>query len=159
MKLLNPFKKLKKNKKGAMTIEIIIGMMMFLMGFSFIVDLVILGGKYQVVSQTTTYVARTAGAQGGLLNSAPAGFPGGYITKGEVEQRVQKVFNDSGVQDYKLKLPGKADFGEYMDVDISFKYTFSMISMFIPGDMTIEFNSSRVAFSEFKYRYDDFDGS
>lgn len=159
MKLLNPLKKFKKDKKGAMTIEIIIGMMLFLMGFSFIVDLVILGSKYQVVSQTTTYVARTAGAQGGMLNSAPPGFPGGYMTKGAVEQRVATIMEDSGIDSYKMTLPGKTDYGEYMDVKISFDYTFSMISMFIPGDFTIEFSSDRLAFSEFKYRYDDFDGS
>lgn len=159
MKLLNPFKKLKKNKKGAMAIEIIIGMMMFLMGFSFIVDLVILGSKYQVVSQTTTYVARTAGAQGGILNSEPTGFPGGYISKSTVESRVKNIFETSGIDSYQMTLPGKTDYGEYMDVKISFDYEFSMISMFIPGDFTMKFTSNRLAFSEFKYRYDDFDGS
>lgn len=157
--LRNPFKKLKKDKKGAMTIEIIIGMMIFILGFCFIVDLFILASKYQVVSQTTTYVARTAGNQGGVLGSAPEGFPGGYISSSQMDSRIGRIFDDSGIVSYDVNLPGKTDYGEYMDVKISFDYTFALTSNFIPGNLDLTFSSSRTAFSEFKYRYDDFDGS
>jgi Flp pilus assembly protein TadG len=162
--LLNRFKALKKDKKGVMAIEIVIGMFMFLMIVSFLTDVALLAWKFNVVAQTNSYLARTVGIQGGLLSSTPDNFPGGdsaYVTYGEMKAKIEENFKKAGIApgEYSFSVsPSQADYGEFITTEIRAQYKWSLISNFIPGNLTNTISSKRTVMSEFKYRYDDFKG-
>jgi hypothetical protein len=163
MKKRQRLKGLKKDKKGVMAIEIVIGMFMFLMVLSFMTDVALLTWKFNVVAQTNSYLARTVGVQGGLMNQTPINFPGGdtaYITRSEMDKNIADNFKKAGIVDkYSYSLTDyDADYGEMITTEIKATYTWSLISNFIPGDMDNEISSKRTVMSEFKYRYDTFKG-
>jgi len=162
MKLRSLFKKINKEKKGASAIEIVAGMMMFLVIMSFMVDIAMLTWKFQIISQTNTYIARTVGIQGGLLVSMPDGFPGGnesYITYSEMESKVKNNMNKAGIEEYSFNVtPGEIDYGDSIDTRVVAEYKWQLTSNFIPGEITNDIKSDRTVFSEFKYRYDSFKG-
>jgi hypothetical protein len=164
MKKLNRLKGFKKNKKGALAIEIVIGMMMFLMITSFLTDVALLTWKFTVVADTNSYLARTAGIQGGLLTSTPANYPGGstaYVTKTEMDAKIKENFERAGITSgqYSYNLSKtNADYGEMITTEIRAEYKWAMLSNWIPGNVTNEISSKRTVMSEFKYRYDNFKG-
>jgi Flp pilus assembly protein TadG len=59
--LMDIYKRLKKNNKGSLAIEIVIGCFIFLIVLSFVFDLMMMSWKFAVISQTNSYVARTIG--------------------------------------------------------------------------------------------------
>jgi hypothetical protein len=164
MYILQRLKGFKRNKKGIMAIEIVIGMFMFLMILSFMTDVALLTWKFNVVAQTNSYLARTVGIQGGLLSSAPYGYPGGdaaYISYSEMKAKIEDNFKKAGIapSDYSFSLSTtQADYQEPITTRIEVKYKWSLISNFIPGSLTNTVSSTRTVLSEFKYRYDEFKG-
>lgn len=164
MKMFSRLKGFKKNKKGVMAIEIVIGMFMFLMVLSFMTDVALLTWKFNVVAQTNSYLARTVGIQGGLLNSTPINYPGGdsaYLTYSEMSAKIEGNFKKAGIKpgEYAFSLSNtKADYGEMITTEVKAKYKWTLISNFIPGDVTNDVTSKRTVMSEFKYRYDNFKG-
>ncbi|WCK56930.1 hypothetical protein PP175_27340 (plasmid) [Aneurinibacillus sp. Ricciae_BoGa-3] len=170
MTRLNRLKNLKKNKKGTMAIEIVIGMFMFLVALSFMTDIAIIGWKFSVISQTNSFVARTAMLQGGITSSAPYGFPGAdraYLTSSEVATKVADNFKKAGIKagDYQVTINGAnlgsdvtVDYGGDIVTQIKVNYKWSLLSNFIPGLLSNSTTSTRTVNSEFKYRYSDFSG-
>lgn len=164
MKKRERLKSLKKDKKGVMALEIVIGMFMFLMILSFMTDVALLTWKFGVVSQTNSHIARTVGVQGGLLNSTPENFPGGsstYITKTEMDDYIKKNFKMAGIHEgeYSYSLSNyQADYGEMITTSVSVDYEWEMLSNFLPGNLKQDITSNRTVMSEFKYRYDSFKG-
>lgn len=164
--------KLKKDKKGVMAIEIVIGMFMFLMILCFMTDLITLSWKFSVVSQINSKVARQAGIQGGVLSRAPNGYPGGdnaYTDIGELNSMLQDYFSDAGIagDEWRLLVGNRHVLGsgassptrqfEYRDsfkTQIDVTYTWSMLSNFIPGNLTNTLSSTRPTLSEWQYNYD-----
>lgn len=89
-----------KNKNGMSTIEIVIGMMIFLITLSFLTDLLILLWKFNVIAQTTTQVARLVSVQGGATNYPPTSWPGGsnnYTTISELNESVSRKFETADI--------------------------------------------------------------
>lgn len=164
MKKRQRLKGLKKDKKGVMAIEIVIGMFMFLMILSFMTDVALLTWKFGVVSQTNSHVARTVGVQGGLLNSTPNNYPGGstaYISRGEMNDYIEKNFKMAGIHDgeYSYSLSDyQADYGEMITTTVKVDYEWDLLSNFLPGNLEQDITSKRTVMSEFKYRYDSFKG-
>lgn len=162
--MLKKLKRFKKDKKGFMAIEIVIGMLMFLAIVSFVSDVALLTWKFNVVAQTNSHLARQVGIQGGLLSSTPENFPGGssaYVTKSQMDEKIRENFKKAGIKEseYSYSLStNKADYGEMITTTVKATYKWKMISNFIPGDITQEITSKRSVMSEFKYRYDDFKG-
>ena len=92
--------KLRNNKKGMASLEFIIGMIIFLIVVCFMMDLLILMWKFNVISQTNTQIARIAGIQGGVRTSTPSGYPGGsaaYISISELDDIISDKFEGSGI--------------------------------------------------------------
>ncbi|MDF2879509.1 MAG: hypothetical protein K0R54_66 [Clostridiaceae bacterium] len=169
---LNKFKKLKEDKRGTMAIEIVVGMLMFLLVLCFFLDITIITWKFSVISQTNTYLARTAGLQGGIRTSAPTGYPGGndaYASSSEVYKQIQENFKSAGINDneYTVKINGTklrsnsnvaVDYLDNITTYIEVDYKWDLVSNFIPGDLTNSITSKRAVISEFKYRYDSWIG-
>ncbi len=157
-----------KEKRGSMAIEIIIGCFIFLIVLCFLMDLTVLAWRYNVVSQTNTYLARTVGIQGGISPIMPMGFPGNnssYITTAEALAAIQENFSRAGIQtgQYTVKVNGielrsgttiAVDYRDYLTTEIETRYEWTMISNFIPGVVRNDMRSKRSVMSEFKYRYD-----
>lgn len=165
--------RLKKDKRGALAIEIAIGIFMFLIIVCAMMDVLILTWKFQVISQTNSFVARTAALQGGVLYSAPEGFPGGdaaYISVSEMNAKIKDNFQKAGIEsgDYVVTVNGSSisagaatgeiDYREPIQTEIRVKYKWAMLSNFIPGNIENWISSKRSALSEFKYRYDSWQG-
>jgi len=171
--LYKSLKRKTKDKKGATAIEIMIGMIAFIIVLCLLVDLMVIGWKFAVISQTNSYVTRTAGLQGGILAKAPSGFPGGntaYISSSEMKTKISNKFAGAGVKsgEYTVKVNGynvgngsstnEIDYRGTITTDIEVKYKWDLSSNFIPGAIQKTISSSRSSMSEFKYRYDEWVG-
>lgn len=171
--VLKKLQKLKQEKKGSTAIEIVIGVLFFVILIAVIADMLIIAFQWQTVSQLNSYVARTSGIQGGVLTGTPTGYPGGsaaYITLGEMNNVIDKKFNEIGISkaDYSVIVNGKnisnggstgeIDYGIEFDTRIEFNYTWKILSSMIPGDVKQKLSSTRTTISEFKYRYDSWVG-
>lgn len=168
--------KLKKDKKGVMAIEIVIGMFMLLMILCFMMDLLILSWKFSVISQINSKVARQAGIQGGVLAKAPDGYPGGdsaYTDINELYSIVRETFENAGIEEseWRLYIDGKhvlgsgtkvasrrIEYRESFQTKIEVTYSWDFISNFIPGTLTNTISSKRPTISEWKYDYDSWIG-
>jgi Flp pilus assembly protein TadG len=171
--LYKKLQKFKKDKKGVSAIEIVIGIFVFLIVLSFLVDLLTLSWKFAVISSTNSYVARTAGLQGGIESKAPDGFPGNnkaYISSSEMESRIATDFTNAGIQDgdYSVRVNGalvskgqstaEVDYRNSITTQIDVTYKWALMSNFIPGDLTQSLTSTRNVLSEFQFRYDNWTG-
>ncbi|MFF2531579.1 TadE/TadG family type IV pilus assembly protein [Brevibacillus sp. NPDC058079] len=160
----------RKDKKGSLAIEVVIGCFVFLIVLCFLTDITLLGWRFSVVSQTNSYIARTVGLQGGALSSAPDGFPGGggaYITKNQLMANIAANFEKAGIKsdEYTITVNGtnlssgvEADYRKELNIETKVKYKWAMVSNFIPGDIENWISSKRSVTSEFKYRYDTWVG-
>lgn len=161
-----------KSKNGMSTIEIVIGMMIFLIALSFLTDLLILLWKFNVLAQTTTQVARISGIQGGVLSAAPPYWPGGnsnYVSISEMENIVREKFEtaDLSIDEWSMEIGGRGTIGRdglVASEAIDYKDTFQVVgtidyqwlftSHFIPF-ITLEhtITAKRPAMSEWRYNY------
>lgn len=158
-----------KNKKGASSIEIAIGVLIFIIVVCGFIDLTIILKKINTVSTTTTTVARILGQQGGIGSKAPEGHHGDYITSTELYANIYKSFELSGIKDkdwdiYINNVPfvgskngsvqkfGTYDYGKPINVKIKMKYGWTLINNFIPGQITQTKTSKRNVVSSFSIR-------
>lgn len=164
-----------KNKKGASTIEIVIGLMIFILLFGFMLDLIVLTWKFNVVAQTNTQIARIAGLQGGIQSSAPNGWAGGnssYISSSQMQRTVLDKMNSAGIKpgDWTVRIgngtitSGSAgqskryDYLETFTTKVEVRYTWDFMSMMLPGNFSQSLSSERPAMSEWKYNYNIWTG-
>lgn len=155
-----------------MAIEIIMGCLMFLLLFCFLTDLAVLTWKFTAISQTSTYLARIIGIQGGVKTSTPDGYPGGstaYITSSEMYSSVLKNLESAGIKenmfevkigDIKLTKNSNISFGyqKLINTEIIIGYKWDLVSNFVPGNLTNTLSSKRSVMSEYKERYDSWVG-
>lgn len=163
------FKKIKKDEKGVMAIEIVIGTFITLLIVAFLLDVLQIGWKFTAISQTNTYIARTVGIQGGLLKQAPTGFQGGdkqYISTKEMKEQIDRKMASAGIDanNYKVYINGvpitqevAVDYGQPITTRMEVKYKWVFFSNLSPGNQYSEVASERQGLSEFKYRYDGWD--
>lgn len=163
-------KDVKKEKKGVSSIEITIGVMIFLILVGALFDLLILGWKFAVISQTTSNVARITGLQGGVLHSAPDGFPGGssaYVTASQLKSNIDDIFLKGNIRsnEYQIRINNipigqgvQIDYRELINVETTVDYRWSFLSIVLPGNLDSTISSKRTSMSEFKYRYDSWLG-
>ena len=167
------------NKKGISTIEIVIGMLIFLIVLCFLLDLLILIWKFSVIAQTNTQIARIAGIQGGVRSSPPRAWPGGrsnYITINDLDNIVTDKFGAAGISytEWEVKISSptgngrigrggirstpRYDYKEDFSVEITVDYRWDFMSNILPGNLRQTITSKRPAMSEWKYNYDDWEG-
>lgn len=171
--MLKQFNRLKKDKSGSLAIEIVAGMLMFVAIVSVMIDVLLLTWRFQVVSQTNEFVTRTAQVQGGILGTAPNGFPGGeenYINSHEMAALIKDKFDKAGIEDgeYVVLVNGsnvgagestvRIDYLNPIRTEIRILYEWKFTSNIIPGAVSNWLSSKRSSLSEFKYRYDSWIG-
>lgn len=158
----------KNSEQGASAIEFVIGSLIFVILFAAFLDVLVLTWKFTVVSQSTSNVARVSGLQGGLLSSRPEGFPGNsYVTASSMKHTVKEMYNSSGIRDNdwtvtvngsNLGVPIKVDYRNQILVKTEMRYKWHFLSALVPGELNSKVNVARVSMSEFKYRYDSWEG-
>ncbi|TCK01314.1 UNVERIFIED_ORG: hypothetical protein BDK47_1165 [Anoxybacillus amylolyticus] len=162
-----------RSQRGSLAIEIAVGMLMFVMVIAVMMDVLLLTWRFQVVSQTNEFVARTAQVQGGILSSAPTGFPGGeggYVNSSEMASLIRDKFEKAGIEpgEYAVLVngvdvgrggsTGAIDYLQPIRTEIRIKYEWKFTSNLIPGAIENWLSSRRSVLSEFKYRYDSWVG-
>lgn len=161
-----------RKKDGVTTIEILIGMMIFLMLLCFMMDILTLSWRFISLSSVNNNITRAVSVQGGVRTSAPSGYPGGnsdYLSSSELYSIVKDNLNKSGVEtsDFNVYINGsrlrsssniQIDYLKPIEVRIVTKYDWAYISNFIPGTLNNQITSERNALSEFKYNYDSWSG-
>lgn len=158
-----------KNKRGISTIEIMIGMLIFLVTLCFLTDLLMLLWKFSVVAQTTTQVARITGIQGGALASAPTDWPGGagnYVNISGIHRIVEEKFETAGISssEWTMKIgggnvgkdgtraTGQIDYTDNFTVEAIVNYHWDMTSNILPlVNLNQIITARRPAMSEWKY--------
>ena len=55
-----------KNKRGYSAVNVIMCVLVILLTFSLLIEITFLGKRYSYMAQTTTYVSRIIGEQGGI---------------------------------------------------------------------------------------------
>lgn len=164
---------LRKNKKGMTAIEMVIGVIIFLIVLSFMLDIMVLFWKFSVVSQTATQVARITGIQGGALTSAPQAWPSadGYMTIHDLNTMVQDKMDSADVENWTMTIhngrigtqgvssTSQIDYKDSFTVNLTIDYKWKFVSNFIPGmDITQSISAKRPAMSEWKYNYGNWNG-
>lgn len=164
----NVFSKI-KNKKGASSIEIAIGTIIFIIAVCGFVDLTVILKKINTISTTTTTISRILGQQGGVASKAPNGYAGKYITSPELYNSIYESFHSSGINDKDWNIYinnvefvgtkngsvqkfGTYDYGKPIKVEVKVKYDWTLLSNFIPGKITQSKSSTRNTVSSFSIR-------
>lgn len=171
---LNFLRNFKKDKKGMTSIEVVIGVLIFVIIFSFLLDIMIVSWKFSVVAQTNTEVARITGLQGGALTSAPDGYPGGnsgYITINKLNDLVSEKMKTAGFKDSDWSMSigsggigsngvrsARYDYQETFTTKLEAKYRWEFMSNWIPGNLEQTIRSKRISISEWKYNYNNWIG-
>lgn len=166
-------KRLVKDKKGAIeSLYHVIGVIMLLLSLGAFLDFMIVQQKIQTSNQFATEVARVAGIQGGILNRAPLGYPGGsraYINSKDIMDMAERVFQGVGITSdrYRIKINGttitntrgssEIDYKSPIEVEVAIQYDYMFLGRVL-GWRDVVFTSRRVAVSEWKYNYDSWDG-
>lgn len=166
-------KTIKKNQEGVTAIEMVIGVLIFIILLSFMMDILMLFWKFSVLSQTTTQVSRIASIQGGVRDKAPEYWASGddYITIKKLNNMVQDKMDTANIETWNVKIDtGKVgtegvsptkeiDYKSSFEVTSTIEYKWSFVSNFVPGmDLTQTLTAKRPAMSEWKYDYNKWDG-
>ncbi|MFJ8531404.1 hypothetical protein [Bacillus sp. NPDC094106] len=168
-----------KEQKGFGLFEYVIGLLVLVALICFLFDVVTITYKQYVVSQQTNTVARQLGVQGGVMNQAPKGFPGGekaYVDSRELVTQIREHLKGAGIEENEWDLTlirynengqivetkklttatnFKVDYQSPMDIQLNYKYKWNLWGYIVPG-ASKDKNAvqKRYVTSEFKYNYD-----
>lgn len=159
------------NKKGVTAIEVVIGVLIFMIVLFFGTDIIKIGLHFSTISQTTTEVARIGSIQGGFANSKPANYPGDYVTIHDLNESIERKFNAAGIEseDYHIDIgsgyvgnkgvrPATYDYKQDFEVSTTLRYRWTLMERVLKFDREQTLNSKRIAMSEWKYNYNNWDG-
>jgi hypothetical protein len=159
-----------KNKKGSISIEALVTMIIFVMLAGFLVDLLMVSYKHYTVSRAGSYLARTVGIQSGILPNTPNQFPGGsenYTTSYEMYNKLNETFSSAGVKENQWRAfingqrltPSTQIQGDYLDtftIEIQTDYTWIMTKNIVPPlDRVGTAKAVRSVVGEYKVRTED----
>jgi len=114
------------------------------------------------MAQTTSYVARVIGEQGGISNHIPSGYgdPSSYTKTSSLYSTLSNGFSEAGFDTWKVKINGKTLTGstsitikEKGEINISIKTGFYPI--FINSNKLVKIETNRTIFSSFTPRSGD----
>lgn len=164
---MNLIKKIKE-KKGSVSIETVISSILILILICGFVDLTTILRKQTVISSSAKYVARTVGLQGGIDTYKPPQFKGDYVSNKELYYNLNNIFSDAGIKEDKWEVyidnhkltPSLStkiyDFGQPINIRVEVKYSWSLLSNFIPGKFENKRIAERIIDSSYKVRDGNF---
>jgi len=96
-------------KNGYSAINVIVGVLTILLTFSLLVEFTLLGQRYSYMAQTTSYITRVIGEQGGISSSIPSGYgdPSSYTRSSTFYNVLNDGFSDAGFDTWKVTINGK----------------------------------------------------
>lgn len=184
MNLKNIFNKLKKDKKGLSSIELVFGALISIIIFAGFLDFLIISNRMQAMSTSMTYLSRTLSNQGCLANNpetecllnGETGYRIDYIknktfvNSDELFQRVENIMRNEGISndEWSVRINGVElspriitpvfDFRDRIDIEIRIEYSWTNISNLLffnlPGG---EFTSNQEIVSSYKFRNENSD--
>ena len=97
-----------KNKKGYSVVNVIISVLVILLIFSLLIEFTILGQRYSYLSQTSSFVTRVIGEQGGISNSIPNGYydPVNYTKSSSLTSILNSGFSDAKFDKWSVRING-----------------------------------------------------
>lgn len=165
--------KLFKNKKGAIgeALMFVLIMFMVLSGLLAVLEGYMISRKSIGVANLTTELARTIAVQGGVLDRAPAGYPGGdeaYTDFNEAQNLVRTQMTNLGFREnqYQITLNNQplvnnqeVDYRQTFTVAINARQPFTFVSkVFRLQNVQMNYGTSRSGVSEWKYDYNTWNG-
>lgn len=155
-----------RNKKGAISIEAGIAIIIFVMLSGFLVDLLMVSYKHFTVSRAGSYLARTVGIQSGILPYVPHQFPGGsknYTTSSEMYDKLNETFASAGIESSQWRAfingqkltPATSIQGDYLDkfdIEIEVDYWWAITKNVVPGLGQGTARAKRSVVGEYKIR-------
>jgi hypothetical protein len=168
--------KIRYQRKGSIALEIVIGMLVFILAVSFLLDLIFIGYKMVILSQASSDFTRAMEVQGGISYWAPSAYPSGsYVNStqmydsiiaelpglpGDPTQLWYSV-NGGGWQyfspyDWMSVVP----FGQEIQTKIIVPYKWTFTGNFIPGLawITPSLDVVRTTHSEYWENYSSYTG-
>lgn len=102
MKKIN--EKLKHVKSGMLSLESVIGLLLFIVLLAILLDMLTLSNRYMSIHDTAKELARTMAVQGGALERIPDGYPNNYYNSTDLANLVDKSMKISGFSgnDYRV---------------------------------------------------------
>ena len=171
----------KKNKRGSLAIEIVIGMLVFLTAMALLLDVFLLTWQISEVSTITTYISNVGGNQGGINGSAPVGWNsndyGQYSKTGDVHRQIRNLMNETRIRRWKVEVINPDDnsvkiissengygtgpnlffdYGKAMIIRIEYEVGLDTISRMLPENNITNWTmkTSRTVLSDYKERFD-----
>lgn len=96
-----------RNERGAMLLEYVIGLLMFVVFVAFCLDILFIATRYHLIGREVNDIARALSVQSGTTIETPYGFPGGdeaYLTSSEIIDRITKTARAVGFEDGNWEL-------------------------------------------------------
>lgn len=170
-----------KNKRGMITVEHVISLLIFVTLFSFTYDLTLIVVQRNRASNILQDMARIVQVQGGVERTTPAYFPkvgDSYLRTETFIKNSKTLFSQVGIdpETVEVRLIGTSVTGDPIDVvlssssdvqlkyktpftlEVSYRYTFSIWSHFAPGLEDCSQTLASVGFTEYKQNFDEWDG-
>lgn len=163
-------------KKGANAIEVIIGMLIFMLLFGFFFDMFNITTKQFSVDRQIGIVSRTIAVQGGVKRSAPSGYSANetYLTATQLHGHIGAVMRDINVLpgEYSVRLTRynannqpvstrtltattefEVDYEQRFEVEIQYSFKWKLMGQLVPGmGGTRTATRKRSNVSEYRYR-------
>lgn len=168
--MFNKIKKFKKDKQGMSTLEFGIGALILIALICFSTDIVVFIWKFPVVTEASTYVARTMALQGGSLPNAPNNYADNaayYVNPNKMYSNLKTIFATAGLDEtqWEVQINGtkltptgsyRYDYQEQIKVQVAMQYEWSFSKNIIPLQPSL-IGSTKVTVSEYKYSYGSWD--
>ena len=156
-----------KNKRGYSAVNVIMCVLVILLTFSLLIEITFLGKRYSYMAQTTTYVSRIIGEQGGIQTSTPSGYmdPSLYTKSSRLYSTLNSGFSKAGfdtwavyIDDVKLKSSTRLGFPEKTLIPIRIRAGFYPIFKFNSrSNRLVYIETERNVYSSFTPRTSDID--
>ena len=165
-----------KTEKGFTTIEALIAIIVLVPFVIGTCEIIMFGFRKATTAKVATTVSKIIGIQGGTLNKAPDGYPGGeagYYTPKELQTLIQKQLDTCGIQDGEWELlinrqpiisssmakkTAELDWMTEIEVTLKSTYSWPLVSSILNTSIDTPLYSNRCMFSEWKYNYDEWQG-
>ncbi|WP_373262082.1 hypothetical protein [Hungatella hathewayi] len=127
-------------KKGVLSFETVIGLLMFLVLLAILLDMLTLSNRYMGIHDTVKELSRTIAVQGGSLSNKPEGYPNNYYNSINLANLVDRSMKISGFKgnDYKIYITYSkyiTDNNGNITTDESYQKDFMTIE---DGEMTVK---------------------
>lgn len=127
-------------KKGLMSLEAVIGLLLLLVLLSILLDMLVLSNRYMSIHDTVKELSRTIAVQGGSLSMIPEGYPNNYYTSLNLANLVDKSMKVSGFKgdDYRVYITyTKYETNNAGKITADNSYTKDFMSL-TDGEMTVK---------------------